>query len=108
MDYEVIVVGGSLAGAALAKALAEDGVQVLVLERETQFRDRVRGETIHSWGVADARRLGVYDLLLGTCGREVRWWRSETVGAPHRAPLRDRFFDRNSTEPEMSWPIGLR
>jgi 2-polyprenyl-6-methoxyphenol hydroxylase-like FAD-dependent oxidoreductase len=28
-------------------------------------------------------------LLLGTCAREVRWWRSETVGAPYRAPLRD-------------------
>ena len=28
----------------IAKAMAEAGSQVLVLERETQFRDRVRGE----------------------------------------------------------------
>jgi 2-polyprenyl-6-methoxyphenol hydroxylase-like FAD-dependent oxidoreductase len=89
MDYDVIVVGGSLAGAALAKALAEDGVQVLVLERETQFRDRVRGETTHSWGVPDARRLGLYDLLLATCAREVRSWHNETVDHPERPPLRD-------------------
>jgi hypothetical protein len=89
MDYDVIVVSGGLVGAALAMALAEHGAQVLVLEREAQFRDRVRGETAHSWGVADARRLGLHDLLLTTCAREVRWWRNETTGAPHRPPVRD-------------------
>ena len=33
-----------VAGAALAKRLAERGVHVLVLERATVFRDRLRGE----------------------------------------------------------------
>jgi flavin-dependent dehydrogenase len=89
MDYDVIVVGGGLAGAALAKVLADHSAQVLVLERETQFRDRVRGESIHPWGLADARQLGLYDLLLTTCARELRWWRFDSVGPSYRAPLGD-------------------
>ena len=36
--------------------MAEHGAKVLVLERETQFKDRVRGEGTMPWGVADARR----------------------------------------------------
>lgn len=87
MDYDVIIVGGGLAGAALAKLLAEDGAEVLVLERETHFRDRVRGEVTHTWGVAEARRLGLHDLLLTSCARELRWWHFVTIGG--RAGLRD-------------------
>ena len=49
--YDLITVGGGLGGASLAKAMAEHGARVLVLERETQFKDRVRGEALVSWGV---------------------------------------------------------
>ncbi len=80
MDYDLICVGGGIAGATLGGALARHGARVLILERETRFRDRVRGETVHPWGVAEARALGIADLLLDTCGREVRWWRSSAVG----------------------------
>jgi menaquinone-9 beta-reductase len=78
--YDVITVGGGLAGAALAKRLAENGMRVLVIEREVVFRDRVRGEQMHCWGVAEARTLGLYELMLETCGREVRYWSSQFVG----------------------------
>jgi 2-polyprenyl-6-methoxyphenol hydroxylase-like FAD-dependent oxidoreductase len=78
--YDVITVGGGLAGAALAKRLAENGMRVLVLEREVAFRDRVRGEQMHCWGVAEARTLGLYELLLETCGHEVRYWSDQLVG----------------------------
>jgi flavin-dependent dehydrogenase len=64
--YDVITIGGGLAGAALAKRLAENGMRVLVLEREVAFRDRVRGEQMHCWGVAEARTLGLYELLQQT------------------------------------------
>jgi flavin-dependent dehydrogenase len=70
-DYDVIAIGGGLAGAALSKKLAESGLHVLVLERELAFRDRVRGEQMHCWGVAEAQTLGLYDLLLETCGHEL-------------------------------------
>lgn len=74
MVYDVITIGGGLAGATLAKNLAEHGYRVLVLERETSFRDRVRGEQMHPWGVAEARALGIYDHLATTCGHQTRWW----------------------------------
>src|SRR5262249_18505586 len=76
MGYDVITVGGGLGGATLAKTLAEDGYRGLVLERETEFRDRVRGEQMHPWGVAEARALGIYDALLTHCGHQTRWWRT--------------------------------
>jgi menaquinone-9 beta-reductase len=75
MHYDVITIGGGLAGSTLAKNLAAHGYRVLVLERETHFRDRVRGEQMHPWGVAEARALGIYESLVTTCGHQTRWWR---------------------------------
>ena len=72
--YDIITVGGGLGGATLAKAMAEHGARVLVLEREKQFKDRVRGEQMHPWGVAEARELGIYKLLWTTCGHELPWF----------------------------------
>jgi menaquinone-9 beta-reductase len=71
--YDIITVGGGLGGSSLAKAMAEHGARVLVLERETQFKDRVRGEVMVPWGVAEAQKLGLYDLLRQTCAHELRW-----------------------------------
>ena len=48
--YDIITVGGGLGGAALAKAMAEHGARVLVLEREKHFKDRVRGEGLVTLG----------------------------------------------------------
>ena len=63
-DYDIITVGGGLGGASLAKVMAEHGSRVLVIERETEFKDRVRGEAMSPWGVADARRIGILDALM--------------------------------------------
>jgi 2-polyprenyl-6-methoxyphenol hydroxylase-like FAD-dependent oxidoreductase len=84
--YDIITVGGGLGGAALAKAMAEHGVRVLVLERETQFKDRVRGEFMAPWGVAEARELGVEELLRNTCGHNLPYvdWYSGPLQAEHR------------------------
>ena len=49
-DYDIITVGGGLGGSALAKVLAERGARVLVVERESQFKDRVSGEWMAPWG----------------------------------------------------------
>ena len=53
--FDLVTVGGGVGGSALALSMAKHGAHVLVLERETQFRDRVRGEAVAPWGVAEAR-----------------------------------------------------
>ncbi|HET9476711.1 MAG TPA: FAD-dependent monooxygenase [Dehalococcoidia bacterium] len=78
--YDIITVGGGLGGSALALSMARHGAKVLVLERETKFKDRVRGEQLASWGVADAIDLGIYDRLLQTCAHELRWWDIYVMG----------------------------
>lgn len=70
-SYDLITVGGGIAASALARAMADQGASVLVLEREKQFKDRVRGEAVVSWGVAEANELGIYELLKEKCGHEV-------------------------------------
>jgi flavin-dependent dehydrogenase len=57
-EYDIIVVGGGLGGASLAKAMAEHDARVLVLERERRFKDRVRGEGMWPWGTAELKELG--------------------------------------------------
>jgi menaquinone-9 beta-reductase len=66
--FDVIVVGGGLAGSALAGVLAQAGLGVLVVEREAGFRDRIRGELTWPWGVAEARKLGL-EVVLEQAGR---------------------------------------
>ena len=72
-QFDLITVGGGLGASALAISMARRGARVLVLEKETQFRDRVRGEGLAPWGVAEARELGIADLLLKTCAKAVPW-----------------------------------
>jgi menaquinone-9 beta-reductase len=73
MDYDIVVVGGGLGGSGPAKAMAEHGGHSLVLEREKQFRDRVRGEGMWPWGEGEAKLPDIYDLLCTTCAFGRRW-----------------------------------
>ena len=78
MAFDVITVGGGFGATCLAWALSKEGLRVLVLEREKQFRDRVRGEGILPWGVNEARDLGIYDLLANSGGIPIRTWTSHS------------------------------
>ena len=86
----VVIVGGGIAGATLATALSRAGRQVLVLEATEVFRDRVRGESMMPWGVAEAQTLGVADLL-------------RAAGA-HTAPLWKRYSQGDATPRDL--PVG--
>lgn len=63
MTYDLIIVGGGIGGGALGAVMARAGKSVLVLEATDNFSDRVRGEWIAPWGVAETQRLGLYNLL---------------------------------------------
>ena len=56
-SYDVVIVGGGIAGGALATVLAKKGIAVAVLERDLVPTDKVRGEFMAPWGVAELQRL---------------------------------------------------
>jgi menaquinone-9 beta-reductase len=85
--YDLVTVGGGVGGAALAKAMADEGHRVMIIERERQFRDRVRGEFVFPWGVAEARELGVYDTLIQAGGHHPVYWCD--YAGPEPLPPRD-------------------
>jgi 2-polyprenyl-6-methoxyphenol hydroxylase-like FAD-dependent oxidoreductase len=68
--YDIATIGGGLGSSALAKGMAEAGKRVLVLEREQVFKDRVRGEYMSPWGVAEAQKLGIHELIKNSCGTD--------------------------------------
>jgi len=80
MDLDVITIGGGLGGSTLASTVARSGRSVLVLEREKEFKDRVRGENMLPWGVAAARRLGVVNDLLAAGGHQVPFFNVYFMG----------------------------
>lgn len=90
---DVVVVGGGVAGCAVAARLAGAGMRVVVLERDPAYRDRVRGEALVNWGLAEAAAMGLADVVLGTADaqpivRVVGY--DETVGVDAaRAQARD-------------------
>jgi 2-polyprenyl-6-methoxyphenol hydroxylase-like FAD-dependent oxidoreductase len=71
--FDLVTVGGGVGASTLALSMAKHSAQVLMLERETQFRDRVRGEALAPWGVAEAKEFGIAELLLNTCAKVVPW-----------------------------------
>ena len=81
-SFDVVVVGGGIAGSTLAGVLARAGVHVLVAEKSPRFRDVVRGEGTLPWGVADAKRLDVgflFERAGGTDLRGLRFYDEPTV-----------------------------
>jgi 2-polyprenyl-6-methoxyphenol hydroxylase-like FAD-dependent oxidoreductase len=69
--YDLVIVGGGIAGSAMATVMARAGATVLLLEQSEAFEDRVRGEWIAPWGVVETKRVGLYDLLIGAGGHHL-------------------------------------
>lgn len=99
-DYDLIVVGGGVAGSALAASMASAGARALVLEAETAFRDRVRGEAIMPWGVADARLLGLESTLERAAANPLTFW--DSYQGPDRSGHRDLTRTTRAGEPVMA------
>lgn len=68
-DAQFVIVGGGIAGMSLASSLARDGHRVTVLEASLEYEDKVRGEEMCPWGVAEAKELGVMQAMLDADAR---------------------------------------
>ena len=79
---DVAIVGGGVAGSSLAAALAGAGLGVVLIERESRFRDRIRGEALHPWGAAEADRLGLIPVLRAAGGQPLPVWQRYERRAP--------------------------
>jgi 2-polyprenyl-6-methoxyphenol hydroxylase-like FAD-dependent oxidoreductase len=80
--FDVVVVGGGIAGSSLAFALAREGLAVAVLEESLEYEDRVRGETMVPWGVDEARTLGVEQVLLDAGAHVAPTWTRYDEASP--------------------------
>jgi 2-polyprenyl-6-methoxyphenol hydroxylase-like FAD-dependent oxidoreductase len=56
-EPDVVIVGAGIAGGALGTVLARAGLEVVLLERENSYPDRVRGEYMAPWGVTELTKL---------------------------------------------------
>lgn len=87
-SVDVFITGGGIAGSSLAIVLARQGLDVHLAERAPEFHDRIRGETIHPWGVKELREIGLYDLAIDEAGaqEQVLWQtiRDREVQTPSR------------------------
>ncbi len=104
--YDLIVVGGGIGGSALATVMAKAGKRVLLLEQSTVYEDRVRGEWIAPWGVAETKRIGLYDLLQRAGGhhlaRHTTYDESRDAGASEARTLPLSMF-----VPEIPGPLCI-
>jgi len=98
---DVAVVGAGVAGSALAAALAGAGLGVVIVEREPRFRDRVRGEGIHPWGVREAEKLGLRPVLEAAGALELMTW--QVYGG--RQPVFDFRWDDFAPNWPGEWAI---
>lgn len=85
---DVAIVGGGVAGSALAIVLRRQGIAVHLIERSEAFRDRIRGETIHPWGAGEMRRLDLYDLAIAKAAAQPQYlwqtYRDREAQTPYR------------------------
>ena len=68
---DIVIVGGGIGGCSLGAKLARSGLKTLILERETEYADRVRGEWIAPWGVVEIKALDLYQPLIEAGGHHL-------------------------------------
>jgi len=97
---EIVVIGGGIAGGAFATVMARAGHSVLMLEITPEHRDVVRGEWLAPWGVAEAKRLGLYDIYRANGGHHLKRHITYDEGVPAaEAEARTMHFEALVTPP---------
>jgi 2-polyprenyl-6-methoxyphenol hydroxylase-like FAD-dependent oxidoreductase len=95
--FDVVIVGGGVAGSSLATVLQRHGVSTAVIEREAVFRDRVRGEGLHPWGYRQAIESGLDDVLETARANPLPYWQPYV----DREPVEPTRWD---DDPENDYP----
>jgi 2-polyprenyl-6-methoxyphenol hydroxylase-like FAD-dependent oxidoreductase len=98
-EPDVVIVGAGIAGGALGTVLARAGLEVVLLERENSYPDRVRGEYAAPWGVTELAKLELLQPLHEANGLFTR--RSvpyDEISAPPEAEA--RAIDLTKMHPE--------
>ena len=103
--FDVLVVGGGVAGSSVAAMLAELHLNVCLVEREPVFRDRVRGEGIHPWGMNEAAALGLTDEIAGAGGLRLPEWRGYEAGRVNYAQLWEESSIDGAVETSLFHPL---
>ncbi len=84
--FDVVVVGGGIAGSTSAAALARRGLQVLLVEAGLPSEKRLAGELMHPAACAVLEELDLLEPLLAAGAAEVRGFAvlhdAEVVGSP--------------------------
>ena len=106
-EAEIVIVGGGIAGLSLASALARDGHAVTVLEASVEYEDRVRGESMLPWGVAEAKELGVLPALLDADARVTETWVHYDAFVPTEVSLANR-IPAGMMIPDIPGSMNLR
>lgn len=76
------VVGAGPGGAALALLLARNGIEVALLERETDFARVFRGEGLMPTGLDALRQMGLRDEVAKLPGAPIEYWQIHLNGRP--------------------------
>ncbi len=71
--YDVVIVGGAVAGATLANALGRAGVRTMLVEKLARERHGARGDVIHPPGLRALESLGLLDSLIADGALQMRW-----------------------------------
>jgi menaquinone-9 beta-reductase len=100
-DFDIIVVGGGLGGSSFASAMARHGTKVLVLEQESRFRDRIRGEFLSPWGTAEIRDLGLLETFHSAGGCAIPWVEMGTGPRDLIATAKHRLSAISYSHPEL-------
>jgi flavin-dependent dehydrogenase len=97
---EVAIVGGGLAGTALAALLARAGHEVVVLERSSGWRWRAGGVFASPAAVDALRRIGLDEPTLGVVARSIPAMRVETS---HGTSFRLTYGTEHGGEPAVGF-----
>lgn len=71
-QFDIVIVGGGLAGCAFAHQVADGARKILILEARPSKNPRFNGELIHPTGVDVLRKMGVMPALYARGGVDVR------------------------------------